>query len=513
MNTSTSFAQPIAQRTADVASTHRPANASTPAEHLLRRLSAAQEIAGFGVDVERIAELCNAATPAVHELTRAILAEPFIAQKILRSANVVRDLRGNTGVTTVSKAIVLLGLEQVRALVVSTLPVHRLKNPDQADCVRAEITQSAYAARLAREIATRRGAPDPEEAAVCALLRGHGRLMAAVYLYESYEESLMAARESGTTLSAAAAPILGMELDELGVEALALCGLPERIVQAVRPCPAHPRPSTNPTILLRTLSECCADFGVALQEPQPATRQRCIEALLDRFTRPLGMPRRRLQEALRATDAREHGSVVGEASHANAGHAPLDTSPLTLSPWNRPGAALTLGAGVASLLRMLERGDPVEARLTHATRVLQRAYEFQRVVLCLKDAATGVYRARVVVGKAPETAEAAFGFKELAAHDLFNAAVAQRADIYIRDVVDAKLQQNLPLWFRLTCPDAKSFLLLSIASADGTLGFFYADHARANTPGLTLEEVGIVKTLKQLTWVAVRQEQSASTMR
>jgi HDOD domain len=513
MNAFSSFAHPTAQREADLALGHSRPISITPAEHLLRQLSAAREIAGFGIDVQRIAELCEGATPAVQELTRAILAEPFIALKILRSANVVRDLRGNTGVTTVSKAIVLLGLEQVRALVLSTLPVDRLKNPDQASCVRAEITQSAYAARLAREIATRRGAPDPEEAAICALLRGCGRLMAAVYLYASYEESRIAARDGGTSLGLTAAPLLGMELDQLGVEALVVCGLPERIVQAVRPCPAHPRPSANPTVLLRTLSECCENIGAAAQEPQVAMRDRCIEALLDRFTYALGVPRRRLQEALRATDAREHDSKFGRTPHEDAGHVPLDTSPLTLSPWNRPGAALTLGAGVASLLRMLERGDAVEARLTHAARVLQRAYEFQRVILCLKDAATGVYRARVLVGKAPETAEAAFGFKELGAHDLFNAAVAQGADIYIRDVADAKLQQNLPLWFKLTCPDAKSFLLLSIASADGTLGFFYADHARANRPGLTHEEVEIVKTLKQLTWVAVRQEQGASTIR
>ena len=512
MNMSASFAQPAAQREADAASTHRLPISIAPAEHLLSKLSVAREIAGFAVDVQRIAEMCQAATPAVQELTRAILVEPFIALKILRSANVVRDLRGNAGVTTVSKAIVLLGLEQVRALVLSTLAVDRLKNPDQASCVRAEIKQSAYAARLAREIAIRRGTPDSEEAAVCALLRGQGRLMAAVYLYDSYEKSLIAARENGTSLSAAAAPVLGMELDQLGVQALVVCGLPERIIQAVRPCPALLRPSAHPTILLRTLSECCAELGMAAQEPQAATRHRLIEGLLDRFTRPLGMPRRRLQEALRATDAREHGSAFGGTLHANAGHMPLDTSPLTLSPWNRPGPALTLGAGVASLLRMLERGDAVEARLTHAARVLQRAYEFQRVVLCLKDAATGVYRARVLVGKAPETAEAAFGFKELAAHDLFNAAVAQGADIYIRDVADAKLQQNLPLWFKLTCADAKSFLLLSMASADGTLGFFYADHARANMPGLTHEEVEIVKTLKQLTWVAVRQERSVSAM-
>jgi len=247
MNAFSSFAHPTAQREADLALGHSRPISITPAEHLLRKLSAAREIAGFGIDVQRIAELCKGATPAVQELTRAILAEPFIALKILRSANVVRDLRGNTGVTTVSKAIVLLGLEQVRALVLSTLPVDRLKNPDQASCVRAEITQSAYAARLAREIATRRGAPDPEEAAICALLRGCGRLMAAVYLYASYEESRIAARDGGTSLGLTAAPLLGMELDQLGVEALVVCGLPERIVQAVRPCPAHPRPSANPT--------------------------------------------------------------------------------------------------------------------------------------------------------------------------------------------------------------------------------------------------------------------------
>jgi GAF domain-containing protein len=52
-------------------------------------------------------------------------------------------------------------------------------------------------------------------------------------------------------------------------------------------------------------------------------------------------------------------------------------------------------------------------------------------------------------------------------------------------------------------------LLLSISGAGGTVGFFYADNADKNVPGLTGEEVQLVKTLKQLAWVAVHQAQSA----
>jgi GAF domain-containing protein len=223
---------------------------------------------------------------------------------------------------------------------------------------------------------------------------------------------------------------------------------------------------------------------------------------------------KRLQAALRSTEEqlREPGQAQ-EAARAQ-GRPPLDERSLvTLSPANRPGAVLTLGAGVASLSRMFERGDAPEARLTHAANVLQRAYHFQRVILCLKDPATGVFRAQIVSGKAPDTTAAQFGFKEMAAHDLFNAAVLQNADIYIRDATDAKLQQNLPSWFKLTCPDAKSFLLLSISGAAGTVGFFYADHADKNVPGLTGEEVHLVKTLKQLAWLAVHQAHSAVQQR
>ena len=87
---------------------------SSPAQALLDQLSTHPHLSGLGVGVLRIVQLIDRAESAVPELTRAMLAEPFIAQKLIRSANVALTHRGIAPVTTISKAIILLGMEQVR---------------------------------------------------------------------------------------------------------------------------------------------------------------------------------------------------------------------------------------------------------------------------------------------------------------------------------------------------------------------------------------------------------------
>ena len=82
-----------------------------------------------------------------------------------------------------------------------------------------------------------------------------------------------------------------------------------------------------------------------------------------------------------------------------AGDCLEDANLVTLSPSNRAGASLTLGAGVASLSRMLERHQSPEAICTHGLQVLKRAFEFQRVFLDLADAfLAGVGEAGVLLG-------------------------------------------------------------------------------------------------------------------
>ena len=109
-----------------------------PGQALLDQLGRHPELSGLGIAVVHILELIDRSESAIPELKQAMMAEPFIAQKLLRAANVAIARCGTAPVTTLSKAIVVLGLKQVRTLALSTLLLSKLKNKRQAVQLEAE---------------------------------------------------------------------------------------------------------------------------------------------------------------------------------------------------------------------------------------------------------------------------------------------------------------------------------------------------------------------------------------
>src|SRR6185436_5949640 len=79
----------------------------TPAQRLLDQLSAETHLTGLGIAVLRILRISENGDRAVRELSQALLAEPFIAQKVIRCANAAAGPRAS--ITTISRAIVVLG--------------------------------------------------------------------------------------------------------------------------------------------------------------------------------------------------------------------------------------------------------------------------------------------------------------------------------------------------------------------------------------------------------------------
>jgi HD-like signal output (HDOD) protein len=485
----------------------QPLAPSSPAQRLLDQLSPDTQLTGLGIAVLRIVRLAESGDRAVQELSQALLADPFIAQKVIRSANAVAAQRGTAPVTTVSRAIVVLGLDQVRSIASSTALLDHLQDRKQAAHIQEEFAQTLYATTLARSLASARPGVDPEEAAVCTMFRSFGRLMAAMYLHGPYEEAVALTGTDELSEGQAAAQTLGMGFNRLGIEVLNRWRLPERITQAALPCPALVRAASSPHAVLRILAEFCTETADAVREGNLRSRRHRIELLLERYGDGLGLHRRQLRQALRDTDerARELGDALGIFGTGAAGDCLEDANLITLSPSNRAGASLTLSAGVASLSRMLERHQSPEAICTHALQVLRRAFDFQRVVLSEYDRSAGGYRITHLAGKSLHVPQAQFAFAMANGPDLFTAALQKNADVYIREAADASLQKALPRWYRAACPDARSFLLLPIQASDATIGFVYADYTQSNARRLTAEEVEILKTLKTQIAIALRQ--------
>jgi HD-like signal output (HDOD) protein len=480
---------------------------SAPGHTLLEELCADPSLSGLGLAVVQIVELIDRAGSAIPELTRATLVERFIAQKLLRAANAALHRRATGPVTHLSKAIVVLGFEQVRTLALSTLLLSKLADRKQAHRLEEEFAGLLYAVTLAREIAGAQGLCDPEEAAVCTLFRFFGRLVVALYRYEFYEQIVCLSKQERISENQAAVRVLGLGLDKIGMELLTRWGMPQRIVHTLLPCPEPIRFSTSVEARLQTLAAFCMELTLKLRQPALIARRQNIEALLQRFGPALRLERQRLKRYLELADvqAQEISQALGLAVCPIAGEVFDEASTLTFSPLNRPQASLVLRAGLVTLNRMLSQNEPSDATLMRACDILHRAFAFQRVTVFCALSQLQTFSLRALAGKSANEDSDTERLQISAQDNIARDALLNNVDLYIRSSSDDWRGQSGEHWFSVF-PDAKSFVLLPLARENLLLGLIYADHSSSNVQGWTSEEKELVQAIKQVVGVALKVE-------
>ena len=135
-----------------------------------------QELPIFGKTAERIRDLTDSEKSAVSELADAILCDQGMTAKLLRIANSVIFNTSGTQVTTVSRAIVMLGFDMVRQIALSVAFVDAFLRGRVRERVQREMARAFHAAVQARWLAARRHDAQPEEVFIAALLYRFGDL-------------------------------------------------------------------------------------------------------------------------------------------------------------------------------------------------------------------------------------------------------------------------------------------------------------------------------------------------
>lgn len=147
-----------------------------------------QEMPIFGRTAEQIRELTDSDKAAVSELADAILHDPGMTAKLLRIANSVIFNTSGYHLTTVSRAIVMLGFDMVRQVALSVAFVDAFLNGPVRERVLREMARSFHAAVQARWLAARRHDAQPEEVFIAALLYRFGELAFWCFSGEAGEE-------------------------------------------------------------------------------------------------------------------------------------------------------------------------------------------------------------------------------------------------------------------------------------------------------------------------------------
>ena len=205
------------------------------------------ELPAMPASISEVIIACDDQDMTVGQLSQVILRDQALTANILKLAH--SAFYGNARrVTTVTEAIVLLGLSAIKSLAISSHTARLLDRELQGyGMARGELWRhSLSVAFTARRIAIEVRLAPVEEAFVAGLLVDIGKVILSSRLEEAFEEVSAEALQSGRSFHEVEHELLGFDHAELGAMIAAGWGFPPELEDAIRyhhdPAAARVRP-------------------------------------------------------------------------------------------------------------------------------------------------------------------------------------------------------------------------------------------------------------------------------
>ena len=374
-----------------------PATAPTPAAgesfRELARSIAERDLPAFGLTLRELFQATESESTSGRQIADIVLRDPALTSRVLRAANAAHlGMAGQARVATVSRAVVVLGLNPIRSLCVSALTVEVMTaGARQAQRVQQALGRTLHAAVQARDMGLRRqlGKEAAEQLFVEALLAGIGEL--AFWCFGgAHAQRLDEALRAGQDEQAAQTAILGTSLQTFGRELLHAWNL-DAVVR-----------DSREVLLARRLSRATAAGDMregAWQRPGVHEAVHDIARLLGSpETEPLARLRDTAQQALELARALgAHDAAAGIPSSGGEATPPVDAAPEPAAAQVEPDPRLQLRV-LTEMGQVARSRKEVPVLLHTCLEGLHRTVGLDRCALCLLNPARNRLVARMVIG-------------------------------------------------------------------------------------------------------------------
>jgi serine/threonine protein kinase len=507
-------------------------------EFLLRRMRRKSDFPALSESVGAVNKIASSDRDSVAKLSSSILKDFALTNKILKLVNSAHFRQAGGGsISTVSRAVMVLGFDAVRNLAITVLLFEHLQNKSNANQLKDEFLRANLAGILARDIGARTKMGDVEQAFICAMFHNLGRMLTQFYFPEEGEEIRRRMEQKNLSEAQASHAVLGISFEDLGVGITQHWGFPPLIVNSMRRLPAGPvRRPVVPEEKLRVLSSISNELCMVVAGASPEERQKALRKVSARFSDSVSISHEEMQKTLehsfeelaqfasamhislqQTPFGRQVRAWSGKAARRDdaggVGDDVLDRTVLIESPFfpDSPGAGndpagveAILTAGIRDISNALVEDFALNDVLRIILETMYRAKGFHHVVLCIKDARANVMQGRFGFG--PEANEMAkkFRFPLSFAPDIFHAAISKGVDILITDVDDPKISGRVPDWYRKGI-GAGSFVLFPLTIKNNPVALIYADMEQAGAIVIPEKELSLLRTLRNQALLAIKQ--------
>ena len=508
---------------------------SGPLARLLEEMEQGGDFPALSRNIAELNRAIGNENSRANILTNIILRDISLTKKLLKLVNAAHyGSFGSQPISTISRAVVILGFDAVRDATVSLLLFEHLQGRAHVDELKSEAVNSFYRGILGRLLAASAGVRDSEEAFISALFRDLGRLMARFHFYEKSLEVSQLMAEDMLDEPTAALRVFGVDYDQLGQAIARLWHFPPTILNAMSPLDNGPvKASASDSGRLCIVANLARDLHRVVAGKRPEEQDQAIEGLYLRYREAAQITRENLAEtahkavetlrseavimgvdiskgasslplpskrkAARAETAKQEDGAETEAKEARAKDgqkAPEDI--------NESSATAILASGMQDLTSLMLGEFHLADVFKLAAELLFRTEIFDNVLVCVLDRPSQSLVGRVGLGPKAMEMRGAFRIPLSFAPDVFHAATSQAQDILISDAMADNIRTRIPNWY-VKAANAHAFLLLPIVVDTRPLALIYAD--KLNQPmNVPSQVLGLLKALRNQTALAVRQK-------
>jgi len=523
------------------------ANQQSTLDFLLRRMRHKSDFPALSDSVSSINKLTDSDKESITKLSDTILKDFSLTNKILRLVNsAFYRQAGGGSISTVSRAVIVLGFDAIRNIAVTVLLFEHLQNKGNANLLKEAFLRANLSGLLARDISKTLLPRDAEEAFICALFQGLGRLLAQYYFPEEIEEVRKLMQQGNLVEEAAVRQVLGISFEELGIGIARTWGFPATIINSMRRIPPGTvaKPNTREESL-RVAAGMSNELCGVIADAAPEERAKSMKKITDRYSRSLPIGGEQLQQTLKnafteltqvaailrvnlkqSAFARQLQAMSGEKGAAERAEIEAadgydsDIARTVLSDTLIGGdheageeavAAATpedahaiLAAGIQDISNSLVENFSLHDVLQITLETMYRSMGFKRVMFCLRDPRAGQMSGRFGFG--PSTSEIVpnFRFPLGIAPDVFRVATTKGVDIIIENINDEKIKDRIPAWYRKHVP-AETFVLFPLMLKGAPVGLIYCDKDKAGEIVIPAKELSLLKTLRNQALLAIKQ--------
>ncbi|MDR3411992.1 MAG: HDOD domain-containing protein [Formivibrio sp.] len=502
-------------------------------DFLLRRMSHTADFPALSQSISAINKINNSDSERLQSLSAAILKDFSLTNKLLRIVNSATYGQFGGAISTVSRAIIILGFDNIRNLAITLLLFEHMRDKVQAEQLREASLKSFFGGLLASMIGKKSGWRDVEEAQICGMFHYLGKLLTLYYFHEESQGIAKRIEQTGEDENIAAQAVLGISYRELAIGVTGNWNFPDRIVSSLRELPEGVvKPPQNQVERLRVFANLSGEL-LPVVEKSPVEASKLLAKVMARFGNVINWSEREFQSCLQEASeqylhylailgVQQSGSHFCKHIRKAVSHVPVEhtnesqkeeafgeamlAAEVSVDESGPLDPAAILSAGMQDITNTLVSGFNLNDLLRMTLETMFRGIGFERVLFCTRDIKQPRMLARFGFGPDIKKIIANFSFDTQKTNDVFQLALARNADILIEDIDAESIKERIPAWFRSTVP-AKTFIIFPVVLDKKPIGIFYGDRTEAHSLKIPSDHLNLLKTLRNQAVLAIMQKQ------